>query len=402
MRLLGLDIYWRDPQHRALDSVEVTDLGLAFDERIADITGRDDASIPALFRGVMFLANRVAGLPMEQLQGVERVPADRLLTQPETGVTYREAMIKVMYSLLFRGNAYLWPRTRNGQTGRIESVKVLHPDDVVVTPDTDQLYPTYRWRGRVMSPASRVFNPRTAGSEILHIPLNLFPGRWVGLSPISAARVALEGAKAEQAHARDLMVNGGPSSGILKIHRTELTDTEAEAALDRWNMARKRAGARGGPRVMGELTDFEPLTFDPIDMQFIEQRRFSVQDIARMLGLDPFFLGEQSGGSMTYSTTESLLRLAVTQTIGPDYLEPIEQAFSMMLPEGQRARFNVDEILRADMEARYRAYETGITAGFLTINEARAAEGLSPVAGGDKLAEPASRLSRAVGALTNA
>lgn len=336
--------------------------------------------IAALFRGFMFLANRVAALRMEQLMGKTVTPElPPLLDQPNPLESYRITMIKIMYSLLFRGNAYIWIRSRENGTGIIRSIYVLNPDEVSVQGDALNLYPEYRWTGipgRTME----------QGKEIVHIPLNLFPGYWKGVSPVEAFRIGLEGIQAEQEMARDLMVNNGSPSGILK-DETVTTASEASAILDLWEASQERTGRRGGPRVMGKTTSWEKMTFAPLDLQFLEQRKFSVQEIARLLGLDPFFLGEQSGGSMTYSTTESLLRLALTQTIEPDYLNPIEEAFTSMLPSGRRARFDVDEILRADMEARYRAGVMGVRNGLITKNEWREGEGLSPVSGGDELVE---------------
>lgn len=339
----------------------------------------EDTSIAALYRGFTFLANRVAGLRMQQLMGktvTDDLPP--LLAQPNPTETYFTTIAKIMYSLLFRGNAYLWIRSRDRKTNVVQSIYVLNPDEVSVTGDALNLYPEYRWTGK----PGQLMIP---GKDILHIPLNYWPGHWEGVSPISAFRLGLQGIKAEQVLARNLMVNDGTPSGLLEVHKPSLTKKEAEEILDVWTSADGLSG--NGPRVTSDMATFTPLTFNPVDLQFIETRKFGVQEIARLLGLDPFFLGEQSGGSMTYSTTESLLRLAVTQTIGPDYLEPIEQAFSSLLLPGRSARFNVDEILRADLESRYRAGISAVQAGVITVNEFRESEGLSPVAGGDAVTD---------------
>lgn len=353
--------------------MEVTDLGLAFDAKMAEMMGEYETSVASLYRGFQFLANLVAGLKMQQLQGktvTDDIPP--LLSQPDPTETYRNSVIKIMYSLLFRGNAYLKINTRDGNA-QVRSVYVLNPDEISVTGDARNLYPEYRWFDRMM----------VHGRDIVHIPLNLYPGRWTGISPIEAYRLGLEGIHAEQRHARNIMVNDGSPSGLLKVHRPTMTRTEAQEILNVWTAA--DGLNKKGPRVISDEADFDALTFSPVDMQFIEQRKFSVQEIARLLGLDPFFLGEQSGGSMTYSTTESLLRFLVTTTVGPEYLVPIEEAFSSLLPRGKTARFNVDEILRADLEARYRAGVMGVRNGLITVNEWREVEGLSPVSGGDEL-----------------
>jgi phage portal protein BeeE len=100
--------------------------------------------------------------------------------------------------------------------------------------------------------------------------------------------------------------------------------------------------------------------------------------VGRLFGLDGFFLLVESGGSLTYSTTEQLLRLFLVMTLNPTYLEPIQQVFSLMLPEGISARFKTDEILTADIKSRYEAYAIGITNEFLDPDEVRRIEGRAP------------------------
>ena len=55
----------------------------------------------------------------------------------------------------------------------------------------------------------------------------------------------------------------------------------------------------------------------------------------------------------------------------------IEEAMSTLLPRGQRATFNFDAVLRADTRTRYEAHEIALRAGFMTVEEIRALEGLT-------------------------
>lgn len=376
MKILGQEIRWSDkpPTHRrSLDQTTVTDIGIAFQRKIDQLEGREPTGLPAVFRANQILTDIVASLHMEQMMGktaTDETPP--LLTSPNPAETYHTTVSKIMASLLFRGNAYLWPRTRD-EIGNVQSVYVLNPDEVGVTPDIRNLYPTYTWRGKDMEP----------DTEIVHISLNNWPGHYVGVSPITAARFMLEGASAEMALASKLMTDDGtPGTGAITVPE-KISMTEAQEILDVWM---ETHGEKKHPGVLGGGSDWKTLSFAPIDAQFIEQRNFTIQDVARLYGMHGFFLLVDSGSSLTYSTTESLFRLFLTMTLAPTYLERIEQAFSRLLPSGRRARFNVDQILRADIEARYRAYALGLDNGFLTVNEVRGMEGLPPVPGGDKVA----------------
>lgn len=170
MKLGSLDLHWSEQsrlQSRSL--AQVTDIGIAFARKM-DAATSDDTSLPAVYRSHQILTDSVAGLHMEEVRGkVATKSTPDLLAHPNPAETYHQTLSKIMASLLFRGNAYLWPRTRDN-TGRILSCMVLNPDEVSITPDHNNLYPVYTWRGQTMTP----------DSEIVHIPLNSWPGRFGG------------------------------------------------------------------------------------------------------------------------------------------------------------------------------------------------------------------------------
>jgi HK97 family phage portal protein len=388
VKLGNLDVRWSNPapEQRALE--QVSDIGIAFAKKVAQATAEPDTSIPAVYRGFQFLTDIVAGLPLEEIEAGRPVtPAAPIVETPNPHETYHDTMSQVMSSLLFRGNAYLWPRTR--EMGDPTSLIVLNPDEVSCTWDTDRLYPVYSWRDKPMEP----------GRDIIPIPLNRWPGRPDGVSPISACRLMLDGAKAEQTLTTNLMLDDATPAGALNIP-DKLTVPEAQAILDVWeetHQGRKRPGVLGGGAT------WQALTFSPVDAQFLESRNFSVQEIGRMLGLHGLFLLVASGDSLTYSTTESLFRLTLTSTVAPTYLDRIEQAWSRLLPRGRTARFNTAELLRADLTSRYQAAAVAMDAGFITADEVRLAEGLPPLGAGEsvprELAEIVQKIYMGVGSV---
>lgn len=364
-------------EKRQLASVAyTTDITSAMDSTVETLIGAGDSAIPAVYRSAQFLADSVASLHMQQVDERTRIAdavTPALLRRPDPSETYHASIHKLMASLVWRGNAYLRPTVWDD--GQVDSAIVLHPDEVTVTWDSRRIYPEYRWRGR----------PMRRNVDIVHIPLNQLPGEIVGLSPITAARKLWEGMRAEATFSTQLVADNATPSGLLHSEKP-LTRTEADEVRDVWegsHLNRKRVGVTSGS------VKFEPLTINPVDAQFLETRQFSVQETARIFGIPAFFLGVDSGSSMTYSTTESLFRLLVTGTLRPTYLERIEQAFSMLLPMGKLARFNIDELLRADLKARYDAHEIGLRNGFLTPNEIRRGEGLTPLPNGDVPRSPA-------------
>lgn len=381
MKIGGYEVRWSEPptEQRALE--QVTDIDVAFAEMQNDLTGLTEGSVPAVYRARQFLADCVASLHMDQLVGkVKTDDTPPILTNPDPDLTYIEFMDQVMLSLVDHGNAYLWIKTRD-RTGNPTSVYCLNPDEVSVNWDRKHLYRLYAWRDKGMTP----------WEDIAHIAINRGPGELKGKGPIDAAlATTIQAAKAEEAMAKTMAEDNYTPSLVIKSPEVKTKD-EAERILDIWMGARDRGGGRKRPSVMNSNSDLEQITINPVDAQWIESRAFTVQQIGRLFGIHGFFLLVESGSSLTYSTTESLFRLLLTATLRPTYLERIEQAFTRLLPSGRSARFNTDEILRADILSRYQAHQIGTgNAGFKTVNEAREEEGLAPIAGGDELIVPSS------------
>ena len=251
------------------------------------------------------------------------------------------------------------------------------------------------------------------GTDFLHISINKEAGSLLGRGPIDAARLTLlQTLAAEEVLAHSMARDNYTPNLVIRTPETK-TSTEAQTVLDTWMDTRDAGGPRGQgrkrPAVLGGGADIEQITFSPVDAQWIESRNFHIQQVGRIFGLSGFFLLVDSGSSLTYSTTESTFRLFLNQTLRPTYLENIEQQFSRLLPSGRKAKFNADEILRADQLARYQANSTALGgAAFKVVNEVRAEEGLSAIPGGDELIavstqakEPASSPERRTSQMTD-
>lgn len=354
---------------------ELADIGVAFQATMAEALGYSDETISAVYRGQQLLSDVVASLPLEAVDQKGETHRDTfpLLVAPGLDETYHDTMAAVMSSLIWDGNAYLRPVMRD-RTGQIIKVQVLDPGEVNVTWDRQRVFRQYSWRDIDLRP----------GREVFHIAINRWPGHEKGVGPISAARLTMLGIKAEQNYARKLFEDDASVPFAISIPE-RITKDEATAILDAWMETHQ---GRKKPGVLGSGADIKPLGIKPIDAEFLMSRNFSVQEVARFLGVHPYFLGVPAGDSLTYATTESLFRLMLTATLNPTYLERIQQTFTLMLPKGYQARFDVDEILRADILTRYQAQGTAIKSGFKTANEVRKEEGLAPLPGGDELQAP--------------
>jgi hypothetical protein len=120
-----------------------------------------------------------------------------------------------------------------------------------------------------------------------------------------------------------------------------------------------------------------------------------IEDLCRIWNIPSHMMNLP--GTNTFSSVEATQIEFVTHTLRP-YVAIIENALSTLLqiyPNGQGAfvEFNMNSLLRGDVASRFTAYSQGIQAGILTANDARVAEGLSKIDGGDVLRVPLSNVN---------
>lgn len=378
MKILGREVRFSDsPQFEQRSLEQITDIGLAFEERIDELTGTDPTDIPEVARARQLTADTVASLPMQQLMGQTVTPdTPDILVQPDPQEIYHDTINGLVLDLVDHGNAFLWVKTRD-TAGNPTSVYVLPQGEVTVNWDRNRLYRTYSWRDKNMEPFK----------EIVHISINRRRKDLRGKGLVDAAKDNMIATLRAQARmARSLAEDNYNPTTVIK-HPSVKTKGDADRVRDMWMGDRDQRRGKNVPAVMGSEGELDQLTINPVDAEWIDSRHFEVQSVSRTFGIPGWVFLVDQGTSMTYSNTEGIMRFWATTTLRPSYLERIEQAFSMLLPSGRSARFNLDEILRADLEARYRSYAIGIKHKFLVPNEVREGEHLPALPGGDVFPE---------------
>ena len=137
------------------------------------------------------------------------------------------------------------------------------------------------------------------------------------------------------------------------------------------------SGRNRMPAVLNSSTEFEILSGNAQESQLVEVQIQALTEAANILGLPAYYLGAPNT-SRTYANVEQENLQLVRWSIQP-IAERIEQALSDLLVRGQVARFDYDTLLRTDTNSRYNAYSTGITSGFLTVDEVRDMENRDPI-----------------------
>src|SRR5262249_45462575 len=219
--------------------------------------------------------------------------------------------------------------------------------------------------------------------EVMHIPGFGYNG-IIGLSPIQKAHRTIGTAIAADKLAARFYSKGTLLSGVIKVKAPLASQTQADKIRNRW--VQKSGGVSHGAEVavMDAETEFQPLTIPPDSLQFLESRRWQTTEIARLFGIPPHLVGDVEKSTSWGTGIEQQNVGFVAYTIA-SYTERIQQRVSREIvnTRGQYAEFDLTKLMRGDTAERFTAYANGIQWGWLTRNEARAAENLEPIEGLD-------------------
>lgn len=331
----------------------------------------DALTLPMVYRAVQIHATAAKQLSIGCFRGDEEIEPHPLTRRPDPTMSRPAWIEQSTVALATTGNCYY--EVVRDSSRDVVALIVLNPLDVRILTNREGHVTGYKYRGREYRP-----------SQIKHITLLRIPGTAYGLGPIQAAQPDLRGAIDTRDYAANWFMDAGIPSGILKTEQI-ITKDVADETKERWN---DTAGAKNGVAVLGQGFDFRPVFLSPKDAQFIETQQFSVTAIARMFGTPAsLMLAPVEGGTHTYQNVEQDW-LAYTRFTLMGYLVEMEEALSEYLPGRQRARFNLESLLRADTSTRYKSYSVALGGQpFLSVEEVRGIEHRPPLSAAE-LAAP--------------
>ena len=339
----------------------------------------------AVYACVRILAETIAGLPLHVYQyrmdgSKERFPQHPLYNllhnepNPEmTSFVFRETL---MSHLLLWGNAYA-QIVRNGR-GQPVALYPLLPNkmDVSRAPNGELLYTYYLdVDERGLKPKGGYVTLRK--DEVLHIPGLGFDG-LIGYSPIAMAKNAIGMALATEEYGASFFANGANPGGVLE-HPGVIKDVQR--VKDSWNAAYQGSGNAHRVAVLEEGMKFQAIGIPPEQAQFLETRKFQINEIARIFRVPPHMVGDLEKSSFSNIEQQSLE--FVKFTIDP-WVVRWEQSLSqaLLLPSEKSdvfIRFNLDGLLRGDYASRMTGYATGRQNGWLSANDIRELEDMNRI-----------------------
>ena len=345
------------------------------------VTEQSAMQMTAVHSCVRILSEAVASLPLNIFEqtnlGNEKATKHPLYSilhdEPNTEMTsfvFRETL---MTHLLLWGNAYA-QIIRNGK-GEVVGLYPLMPNRMrVERDDNGQLYYLYQLSLGDAQAGSQV---KLNASEVLHIPGLGFDG-LVGYSPIAMAKNAIGMAIACEEYGAKFFANGAAPSGVLEHPGTLKDPTRIRES---WNDTFGGSSNAHKVAVLEEGMKYEPISVTPDQAQFLETRKFQINEIARIFRVPPHMVGDLEKSSFSNIEQQSLE--FVKYTLDP-WVTRIEQAMvrSLLTKEEKKKyyiKFNVDGLLRGDYQSRMNGYATGRQNGWMSANDIRELENLDRI-----------------------
>lgn len=348
------------------------------------VTERSAMQMTAVYSCVRILSEAVAGLPLHLYRYTEEGSKEKAVDHPlytilhdepnpeMTSFVFRETL---MTHLLLWGNAYA-QIIRNGK-GEVIALYPLMPNKMTVDRDqSGQLYYEYQTsqeEAHTMKGSLVRLSPR----DVLHIPGLGFDG-LVGYSPIAMAKNAIGLAIATEEYGSKFFANGATPGGILE-HPGVVKDPER--VRQSWNSAFGGSSNSNKVAVLEEGMKYTPISISPEQAQFLETRKFQIDEIARIFRIPPHMIGDLEKSSFSNIEQQSLE--FVKYTLDP-WVCRWEQSMqrALLRPEEKKDyffKFNVDGLLRGDYQSRMNGYAVGRQNGWMSANDIRELENLDRI-----------------------
>ena len=339
----------------------------------------------AVYACVKILAETIASLPLHLYkkgkEGHNELAEEHplftcLYESPNEEMTSFEFRETMMTSLLLWGNAYARIIRRQGH---VTELWYLKPQYMTVERDTTTGKIKYTYSDDITN-KTIVYKP----NQILHIKGLSIDG-VKGLSPIAQAREAVGLSLAAEEYGSKFFGNGARPGGVLE-HPGILKNPEK--LRESWNQVYQGSKNSHKIAVLEEGMKYHSIGIAPEDAQFLETRKYQVNEICRIFRIPPHLVADLERA--TFSNIEHQSIEFVQYTIRPWLVRWEQEITKSLLSDEEKtlyfARFNVDGLLRGDYKSRMEGYAVGRQNGWLSINDIRRLEDMPLISeeqGGD-------------------
>lgn len=370
---------FRTPEKRSSDTGNLTDrlhhliaapasAGVVVNEHSA-------MGVAAVTACVGLLADMVAKLPLylyrdtpDGPQEITDHPAIRLIGRfPSDLHTSFELRQLMETGKGLGGNGYA--RVFRDAYGDPRSIQWIEPYKVspkLVTRGNGERFVTYQVEG---------IKEKLTRYDLIHVR-GISRDGICGLSPVRLLRESIGTAMSQTLAAGKLMKNGTHFPGVVTVSAAMMPEKLQQVA-DAFNAG--YAGAINSGRIpfLAQGMDYKPMQgMNMVDVQFIESRRFELQEIARIYRIPAFLIGDSTSSTTWGSGIEQQTLGFLNFCLDP-HLVGWEQSLAQTLltteeqNSGHYFKFDRDELANVALEARANFYSAMRTMGVYSPNDIR-------------------------------
>lgn len=370
----------------SLDSPALLDMMLRADKPgLSTVSSEAAMRLSTVYACIKVLSETVSTLPCH----LYRLSADRMsrthayndilhtlvMRAPNDWQTAQEFWQMQVVNLCLRGNSYSY--IVRGESGRVVALHPIPVDSVSVHVEAQNRITYNVTIGEKGRQRTEVFAPQ----EILHFKTMSLDG-ITGISPISYQGHLLGGAIEQRDHSNSVFANGSTPRGVLQVDGT-LSDDAYNNLKESWEGAHGGRGNANRVALLEAGVRFEPISMSPGDVQLIETRKLSREEICGIFRVPPHMIADLSRA--TFSNIEEQTLDFYRSAIYP-YIRGFETRmnYSLLGDSTREFRFEVGELLRGDFAGEVDAYKKLLEIGVMSPNEVRHKLDMNPREGGDE------------------
>lgn len=343
--------------------------------------------IGALNYGISLISETIASLPVylykrDENGGREKVDdyRNKLLNLENSDYSTAFNMKRnIVSDYLYHGNGYL-DIYRDNEYKIKSLIHIPHKDIQIRKSDSfnkREVTYTYDYWGMNNIPSFGVVN----------LARNTKDGELEGQGILKEGSLILGNSYGFESFTETTIKSGFNVKGVVEKDGI-LTKPAKESLMDMLKKFFSGSRNAGKVLILDDGMKFKPISMSPADLELLQQKEFTIKDIARLLKIQPSLLGIASGG-MTYSNEKDNQLQFLKYTIEP-LLTIIEQTFNKyLLTEDEKSggfffEFNTQNMLRTSPADEIKMYAEAVNGSLLAPNEARQRLNWRPLDGLDR------------------
>lgn len=337
------------------------------------ITKEQALNIPSVDFCNDFITRTIAGLEIklykEEKGKITEVKNDirTKLLNDETGDLLTGSQLKkaVIEDYLFNGSGHVYI---NKQGNKVKSLHYVEEREISIQENDDPIFKDVKINVRGQEYEEYNF------INVTRKTVNGVTGKGIIEENNLILSTVYNALKFENAN----MQAGGIKKGVIKSAKKLSID-----ALNELKKSWKKLYSKDSEEnciVLNEGLDYKELQQTFVEMQLLENKKANGRECCKLFTIPPKFCEEEEaqGKGTIYDST---IKTAVIPVLN-DFISALNKSLLLEIEkDSYYFGYEIKDLLKGDIEKRYKAYEVGIKNGFLTTNEVRYAEDLPAIEG---------------------